>query len=34
MDRAGKTARKLIGHIGEWAESLWKRHDDAERGGD
>jgi acetyl esterase len=34
MDRAGRTARKLIGRIGEWAESLWNRHDGAERGGD
>jgi len=34
MDRAGKSARKLIGRIGEWAESLWNRYDDAERGGD
>lgn len=34
MDRAGKTARRLIGRIGEWADSLWNRHDDGERGGD
>lgn len=34
MDRAGKTARKLIGRIGQWAENLWNRHDYAERGGD
>ncbi len=33
MDRAGKTARKLIGRIGEWAKSLWDRHDDGERSG-
>ncbi len=33
MDRAGKTARKLIGRIGKWADGLWNRHDDGERGG-
>jgi acetyl esterase len=33
MDRAGKTARKLIGRIGKWADRLWDRHDDGERGG-
>lgn len=33
MDRAGKTARKLIGRIGKWADGLWDRHDDGEWGG-
>lgn len=33
MDRAGKTARKLIGRIGKWADGIWDRYDDGEWGG-